>query len=92
MLWPYLAMAPVSSSKADRKAALDVGAWLFNVSTSVGIIMVNKQLMAVHGFSFGKLSLPEFIQLLSFVILRLSRVLHVLYGYTERSKPSPSFS
>lgn len=46
-------MAPVSSSKADRKAALDVGAWLFNVSTSVGIIMVNKQLMAVHGFSFA---------------------------------------
>ncbi len=41
------------TSKADRKAALDVGAWLFNVTTSVGIIMVNKQLMAVYGFSFG---------------------------------------
>jgi len=40
-------------SKADRKAALDVGAWLFNVSTSVGIIMVNKQLMANYGFRFG---------------------------------------
>jgi hypothetical protein len=48
-------------SKADRKAALDVGAWLFNVSTSVGIIMVNKQLMANYGFRFGttlSLSLP----------------------------------
>ncbi|CAK9234451.1 unnamed protein product [Sphagnum jensenii] len=41
------------TSKADRKAALDVGAWLFNVTTSVGIIMVNKQLMAVYGFSFA---------------------------------------
>jgi len=41
------------TSKADRKAALDVGAWLFNVTTSVGIIMVNKQLMANYGFSFG---------------------------------------
>jgi hypothetical protein len=40
-------------SKADRKAALDVGAWLFNVTTSVGIIMVNKQLMANYGFRFG---------------------------------------
>eukprot|EP00249_Psilotum_nudum_P018737 c26938_g1_i1 orf=470-1483(-) len=45
-------MAP-GSSKADRRAALDVAAWMFNVCTSVGIIMVNKQLMAVHGFSFA---------------------------------------
>lgn len=45
-------MAP--GSKAERKAALDAGAWMFNVVTSVGIIMVNKALMATHGFSFGK--------------------------------------
>ncbi|KAJ7529820.1 hypothetical protein O6H91_15G067700 [Diphasiastrum complanatum] len=45
-------MAP-TSKEADRKATLDVGAWLFNVSTSVGIIMVNKQLMAAYGFSFA---------------------------------------
>lgn len=45
-------MAPLS--KADRKAALDVAAWMFNVVTSVGLIMVNKALMAMHGFSFGK--------------------------------------
>ncbi|RWW64889.1 hypothetical protein BHE74_00027836 [Ensete ventricosum] len=43
-------MAP--TSKADRKAALDVTAWMFNVVTSVGIIMVNKALMATHSFSF----------------------------------------
>jgi len=46
-------MAP--ASKADKKAALDVAAWLFNIVTSVGIIMVNKALMATYGFSFGKL-------------------------------------
>lgn len=45
-------MAP--SSKADKKAALDAAAWMFNVVTSVGIIIVNKALMATYGFSFGK--------------------------------------
>uniref|UniRef100_A0A0E0NHR4 Sugar phosphate transporter domain-containing protein n=3 Tax=Oryza TaxID=4527 RepID=A0A0E0NHR4_ORYRU len=44
-------MAP--ASKAERKAVLDAGAWMFNVVTSVGIIMVNKALMATHGFSFA---------------------------------------
>lgn len=46
-------MAP--SSKADKKAAIDAAAWMFNVVTSVGIIIVNKALMATYGFSFGKL-------------------------------------
>ncbi|KAG0489444.1 hypothetical protein HPP92_006307 [Vanilla planifolia] len=40
-------------AKADRKAALDIASWMFNVLTSVGIIMVNKALMATHGFSFA---------------------------------------
>ncbi|XP_058091057.1 UDP-rhamnose/UDP-galactose transporter 6 [Magnolia sinica] len=44
-------MAP--TSKADRKAALDVASWMFNVVTSVGIIIVNKALMATYGFSFA---------------------------------------
>lgn len=44
-------MAP--SSKADKKASLDAAAWMFNVVTSVGIIIVNKALMANYGFSFG---------------------------------------
>lgn len=43
------------ASKADRKAAADAAAWMFNVVTSVGIILVNKALMATYGFSFGKL-------------------------------------
>ncbi|XP_051139889.1 UDP-rhamnose/UDP-galactose transporter 6-like [Andrographis paniculata] len=41
------------ASKADRKAAVDAAAWLFNVVTSVGIIIVNKALMATYGFSFA---------------------------------------
>ncbi|CAN1842429.1 UDP-rhamnose/UDP-galactose transporter 4 [Linum perenne] len=42
-----------SPSKADKKAALDTASWMFNVVTSVGIILVNKALMATYGFSFG---------------------------------------
>ena len=43
-----------SPSKGEKKAALDAASWLFNVVTSVGIIMVNKALMAKYGFTFGK--------------------------------------
>ncbi|KAH7568107.1 hypothetical protein JRO89_XS07G0238900 [Xanthoceras sorbifolium] len=42
-----------SASKADKKAAADAAAWMFNVVTSVGIIIVNKALMAKYGFSFA---------------------------------------
>ena len=42
-----------SAGKADKKAALDAASWMFNVVTSVGIILVNKALMATYGFSFG---------------------------------------
>lgn len=44
------------TSKTDQKAALDIASWLFNVVTSVGIILVNKALMATYGFSFGESS------------------------------------
>ncbi|KMT07085.1 hypothetical protein BVRB_6g154120 [Beta vulgaris subsp. vulgaris] len=44
-------MAP--ATKAEKKAALDAGAWMFNVVTSVGIIIVNKALMAKYEFSFA---------------------------------------
>ncbi|KAJ0252441.1 UDP-rhamnose/UDP-galactose transporter 4 [Hirschfeldia incana] len=46
-------MAGTSSKKTDQKAALDIASWLFNVVTSVGIILVNKALMATYGFSFA---------------------------------------
>ncbi|KAH9606825.1 hypothetical protein KSS87_001135 [Heliosperma pusillum] len=42
-----------AASKADKKAAGDAAAWMFNVVTSVGIIIVNKALMASYGFSFA---------------------------------------
>ncbi|KAK2656108.1 hypothetical protein Ddye_009160 [Dipteronia dyeriana] len=42
-----------SATKADKKAVVDAAAWMFNVVTSVGIIRVNKALMAMYGFSFG---------------------------------------
>lgn len=46
-------MAAFPSSKSDQKAALDSAAWMFNIVTSVGIIIVNKALMATYGFSFA---------------------------------------
>ncbi|XP_062097657.1 UDP-rhamnose/UDP-galactose transporter 4-like [Humulus lupulus] len=42
-----------STIKAERKATLDAASWMFNVVTSVGIILVNKALMATYGFSFA---------------------------------------
>ncbi|WCJ31718.1 Nucleotide-sugar transporter family protein [Euphorbia peplus] len=42
-----------SSTQADKKAAIDAASWMFNVVTSVGIILVNKALMATYGFSFA---------------------------------------
>ncbi|KAG4200956.1 hypothetical protein ERO13_A05G246300v2 [Gossypium hirsutum] len=44
-------MAP--TNKAERKAVVDVAAWMFNVVTSVGVIIVNKALMATYGFSYA---------------------------------------
>ncbi|XP_038882523.1 UDP-rhamnose/UDP-galactose transporter 4-like [Benincasa hispida] len=42
-----------SPGKSDHKATLDAASWMFNVVTSVGIIIVNKALMATYGFSFA---------------------------------------
>ena len=42
---------------AESKVVPDAAAWVFNVVTSVGIIMVNKALMGTHGFGFGMTSL-----------------------------------
>ncbi|KAL3621532.1 UDP-rhamnose/UDP-galactose transporter 6 [Castilleja foliolosa] len=41
-----------AASKTEKKAAGDAAAWMFNVVTSVGIIIVNKALMATYGFTF----------------------------------------
>ncbi|BAT94344.1 hypothetical protein LR48_Vigan02g199900 [Vigna angularis] len=42
-----------TTSRAEKKAAVDAAAWVFNVVTSVGVIIVNKALMATYGFSFA---------------------------------------
>jgi len=58
-------MAP--ASKAEKKATVDAAAWVFNVVTSVGVIIVNKALMATYGFSFGKLTFQFFTDICSWV-------------------------
>lgn len=45
------------TSKEEHKVALDLAAWAFNIVTSVGIIIVNKALMATYGFTFGMLNM-----------------------------------
>ncbi|KAI9165419.1 hypothetical protein LWI28_013759 [Acer negundo] len=42
-----------SATKADENVAVDAVAWMFNVVTPVGIIIVNKALMVMYGFSFA---------------------------------------
>lgn len=44
----------VFGSRVEKKAAVDVVVWMFNVVILVGIIIVNKVLMVIYGFSFGK--------------------------------------
>ncbi|XP_027079210.1 UDP-rhamnose/UDP-galactose transporter 6 [Coffea eugenioides] len=41
------------ASKDENKKVIDVAAWTFNIVTSVGIIIVNKALMATYGFTFA---------------------------------------
>jgi hypothetical protein len=47
-----------SPRKSDKKVSLDLAVWSLNI-TSVGIITVNKALMATHGFSFGTFTLQK---------------------------------
>ncbi|KAK9103990.1 hypothetical protein Scep_020834 [Stephania cephalantha] len=45
-------MAPASKGN-NKKAAVDAACWMFNIVTSVGVIIVNKALMSTYGFSFA---------------------------------------
>lgn len=51
--WIVVKIKMSSLKKSDKKAIMDFATCGFNVTTSVGIIMVNKALMATHGFSFS---------------------------------------
>lgn len=66
-----------SATKGDRKTALDVASWMFNIVTSVGIILVNKALMATYGFSFGIEFLDPFSSLIiysTFILFSMCNV------------------
>lgn len=41
------------ASNAEKKATIDAVAWTFKAIISVGIIIVNKALMASYGFSLA---------------------------------------
>ncbi|XP_064983984.1 UDP-rhamnose/UDP-galactose transporter 5-like [Musa acuminata AAA Group] len=71
-------MAP--ASKSDRKAPLDAAAWMFNILTSVGVIMVNKALMATHQFSFATT-----LTGLHFVATTLMTIVFKWLGYIQTS-------
>lgn len=57
-----------STTKGERKIAVDLASWMFNVVTSVGIILVNKALMATHGFTFGILIIHHFFMICFFLM------------------------
>ncbi|KAL7610914.1 hypothetical protein Lser_V15G11486 [Lactuca serriola] len=69
------------SIKADKKAAIDVAAWMFNIVTSVGIIIVNKALMATYGFTFATTTLTG----LHFVTTTLMALVLRWLGYIQPS-------
>ncbi|KAL9277253.1 hypothetical protein ACSQ67_025201 [Phaseolus vulgaris] len=71
-------MAP--ASKAEKKAAVDAAAWMFNVVTSVGIIIVNKALMATYGFSFATT-----LTGMHFATTTLMTVILKMLGYVQPS-------
>ncbi|TVU15324.1 hypothetical protein EJB05_38840 [Eragrostis curvula] len=73
-------MGVAQGGKAGNKVAVDVAAWVFNIVTSVGIIMVNKALMATHGFGFAT-TLPG----LHFATTALATVILKSLGYLEPS-------
>ncbi|KAK7270412.1 hypothetical protein RIF29_23525 [Crotalaria pallida] len=71
-------MAP--ASKAEKEAAVDAAAWMFNVVTSVGVIIVNKALMATYGFSFATT-----LTGLHFVTTTLMTAILRMLGYIQPS-------
>ena len=97
------AMAPPPGK--DAEFVMDVLAWLFNVVTSVVIIMVNKQLLSVYKFNFGKWQstrqlgshlyhqhLPWFLSSSLVVAFRLSSVCTSLLCYPKPPASFPEYS
>nr|XP_043616864.1 UDP-rhamnose/UDP-galactose transporter 6-like isoform X2 [Erigeron canadensis] len=75
----------INNAAADKKAAVDAAAWIFNILTSVGIIIVNKALMATYGFTFATT-----LTGLHFVTTTLMTVVLRWLGYIQPSfLPTP---
>ncbi|RCV34419.1 hypothetical protein SETIT_7G158700v2 [Setaria italica] len=73
-------MGAAPGGRPVNKAAGDAAAWVFNIVTSVGIIMVNKALMATHGFGFVTI-LPG----IHFATTALATLILKSLGYLEPS-------
>ncbi|QCE08056.1 UDP-rhamnose/UDP-galactose transporter 6-like [Vigna unguiculata] len=69
-----------TTSRAEKKAAVDAAAWVFNVVTSVGVIIVNKALMVTYGFSFATT-----LTGLHFVTTTLMTYILKMLGYIQPS-------
>lgn len=59
----------VFGSRVEKKAAVDVVVWMFNVVILVGIIIINKVLMVKYEFSFGKYFILMFMDNVLYIIL-----------------------
>lgn len=68
------------AGKDENKRIIDVAAWTFNIVTSVGIIIVNKALMATYGFSFATT-----LTGLHFATTTLMTIILKSFGYIQNS-------
>lgn len=73
-------MDPPAVVSRDQKLVVDVVAWIFNVATSVGIIIVNKYLMTKYSFTFAAT-----LTGLHFIMTSLITSALRLSGYLEAS-------
>ncbi|KAL3818830.1 hypothetical protein ACJIZ3_004735 [Penstemon smallii] len=74
-----------TTSKDDNKVALDTASWMFNIVTSVGIIIVNKALMATYGYTFATTLTGLHFAATTIMTLVLKRL-----GYIQSSHLPPS--
>ncbi|KAK4485989.1 hypothetical protein RD792_008644 [Penstemon davidsonii] len=74
-----------TTSKDDNKVALDMASWMFNIVTSVGIIIVNKSLMATYGYTFATTLTGLHFAATTIMTLVLKRL-----GYIQSSHLPPS--
>lgn len=69
-----------AENEKKPSAVSDVGAWAMNVTSSVGIIMANKQLMSSSGFGFSF----GLIFLICISPIYISWICMIIFVYTMR--------